>query len=58
MQTKTLEELEHNTMLIEAKQESIKERNIEIAKSMLNKGMDITTISEITGLTKEEIEKL
>ena len=62
----TKEELEKNTMLIEAKQEGIKEgkiegikeRNVEIAKSMLNKGMDITTISEITGLTKEEIEKL
>ena len=29
-----------------------------IAKEMLNKGLDISLISEITGLTKEEIEKL
>ena len=33
-------------------------RNIEIAKNMLNKGMDISTISECTGLSKEEIEEL
>ena len=30
----------------------------EIAKKMKNKGMDIETIVELTGLTNEEIEKL
>ena len=32
--------------------------NIEIAKKMLEKNMDINTISEITGLTTEEITNL
>ena len=36
----------------------IKQRNIEIAKNMLTKNMEITLISELTGLTTEEIEKL
>ena len=34
------------------------ERNIEIAKSMLEKKCEITLISEVTGLSIEEIEKL
>lgn len=35
-----------------------KDKQIEIAKRMLSKGIDIDTIIEITELTKEEIEKL
>ena len=38
--------------------EGKKERSIEIAKKMKSKKMDIDDIIEITGLTKEEIEKL
>lgn len=38
--------------------EGIKESRIDIAKKMLNKGIDIETISEITELEKEEVEKL
>jgi predicted transposase/invertase (TIGR01784 family) len=34
------------------------ERNIEIARNMLSKGMEVSVIGEITGLTKKEIEKL
>ncbi len=34
------------------------ERNIEIAKNMLKKGMEIKDISEITGLSIEEIENI
>ena len=34
------------------------QKTLEIAKKMLNKNIDITTIEEITGLTKEEITKL
>ena len=34
------------------------ERNIEIAKNMLSKNMDIKLISEITGLTEDEINSL
>ena len=40
------------------KKEGKKERNIEIAKSMLKKGMELNLISELTGLTVEEIELL
>jgi predicted transposase/invertase (TIGR01784 family) len=35
-----------------------KNKSIEIAKNMLSKNMDISLISEITSLTKEEIENL
>lgn len=42
----------------EGKIEGANERNIIIAKNMLNKIMDISTISEITGLTESEIENL
>ena len=42
----------------EGREEGREERNIEIAKEMLNKGFDISTISEITGLSRDEIEKL
>ena len=38
--------------------EGRKERSIEIAKKMKEENMDISTITKITGLTKEEIEKL
>lgn len=39
-------------------QEGIKEEKVNIAKNMLNKNMDISTIIEITGLSKEYILKL
>lgn len=56
----------HNTLMKNAKEEGLaegyaggsKETKIEIAKNMLNKNMDIETISEVTCLTKEEIETL
>ena len=52
----------HNTLMVNAKEEGyaegFSEGKLEIAKNMLNKNIDINTISEITGLTKEEIEKL
>ena len=44
----------HDSGTLEGK----KERSIEIAKKMKSKKMDIDDIIEITGLTKEEIEKL
>ena len=40
------------------KKEAKKERDKEIAKLMLADGDDIEKISRITGLSKEEIEKL
>ena len=41
-----------------AKREGIKEGKKQDAKKMLAKKIDINTIIEITGLTKEEIENL
>lgn len=38
--------------------EAKKERDIEIAKGMIGKGMDIALIQELTGLTEEEINAL
>ena len=42
----------------EGKIEGAKEEKIQIAKNMLKKGINILDIAEITGLSKEEIEKL
>lgn len=42
----------------EGKAEGIKEKTVEIAKNMLKKKMNIKDISEITGLTEEEINSL
>ncbi|MEO1516578.1 MAG: Rpn family recombination-promoting nuclease/putative transposase [Bacteroidota bacterium] len=42
----------------EGKEEGREERNAEIAKVLKDKGMPIDEISEITGLSREEIEKL
>jgi len=42
----------------EGRKEGRKEANIEIAKKLIKKGMSVEEIADITGLTKEEIEKL
>ncbi|MCB0515733.1 MAG: Rpn family recombination-promoting nuclease/putative transposase [Chitinophagales bacterium] len=42
----------------EGKAEGKEERAIEIARNILGKGLDISLISELTGLSQEEIEKL
>ena len=42
----------------EGKKEGEKQKQIEIAKKMLNKNKPIEEIIEFTGLTKEEIERL
>jgi predicted transposase/invertase (TIGR01784 family) len=39
-------------------EKGVEKRNIEIAKMMLEKGLDIPLIMDITGLTREEIMKL
>ncbi len=44
--------------LKEGKKEGKKEMSIEITKKCLQKGMSISEIIELTGLSKEEIEKL
>ena len=38
--------------------EGKKEKQLEIAKKMINKGMDVSVISELIGLSVEEIRKL
>ena len=42
----------------EGKSEGKSQNTIKIAKKMIEKQIDIALIMEITGLTKEEIEKL
>lgn len=57
---------DYNTGMRTAKEKGIEEglkegaklKNLENAKNMLKKGIEMQTIEEITGLTKEEIEKL
>jgi len=46
------------SMKVDAEDRVKKERDKEIATGMLRKNFDIKTIIELTGLTKEEIEKL
>lgn len=47
-----------NTMHSRGFEQGSKEKQLEIAKNMLSKGINIDTISEITGLTKNELEDL
>ena len=51
-----------NSHLDEARAEGISqgksERNIEIAKNMLNEGINLSAIAKCTGLTEEEINSL
>ncbi len=47
-----------NTHLEKGRKEGRIEEKIEVAKKMILKGVEIPFISEITGLTKEEIEKI
>ena len=39
-------------------EEGVKQNSFDIAKRMLEKGIDIETISELTGLTAEEVSRL
>ena len=41
-----------------ARREGKRETQLEVAKKMKEKNIDINLIIEITGLTKEEVEKL
>ena len=42
----------------EGRAEGVKQNSFDIAKRMLEKGIDIETISELTGLTAEEVSGL
>lgn len=50
--------MDQEQLMYEAKRDGKKEGKLEVAKKMLEKGIDIQTIEEITGLKKEEIEGL
>ena len=54
----TKEELEKNTLIEEAEQRGIEKNKLEIAKNMIKENIDIDIISKITGLDKQELEKL
>ncbi len=45
-------------MRLTGNDEGKKEKQLEIAKKMINKGMELSTISELTGLSIEEIKEL
>ena len=42
----------------EGREEGAKQKSFDIAKRMLEKGIDVETISELTGLTEKEISEL
>ena len=42
----------------EGREEGAKQKSCDIAERMLEKGIDIETISELTGLTAEEVSRL
>ena len=42
----------------EGREEGAKRNSCDIAKRMLEKGIDVETISELTGLTEEEVSRL
>ena len=48
----------HNTLIKEVYEQGSTSEKYEIARNMLNKGIDRSTISECTGLSKEKIEEL
>ena len=52
------QELIQNTEKAMAYEEGIKQEKLEIAKNMLAKKMDISTVSELTGLDADTLEKL
>jgi predicted transposase/invertase (TIGR01784 family) len=42
----------------EGKEEGMQARNIEIAKNMLGRGLELKLIQEVTGLSQAEVEKI
>ena len=55
---KIVEETKMENAKAEGLSEGISQRNIEIAKNMIKEKMDISIISKVTGLSKEEVQKL
>ena len=57
-EAKMLDEIERYDTIKNSKEEGIEQNKIETAKRMLDEKLDIDLISKITGLTKEEIQKI
>lgn len=57
-QSRKMAIMDYNTGIREAKEEGERKSKKEIAQKLLKKNMTIEEIEEITGLNKEEIEKL
>ena len=55
---KIVKETKMENAKAEGLSEGISQSKIEIAKNMLEEKMDISIISKVTGLSKEEIQKL
>ena len=55
---KVSQELMDEQLYLAGKSDGVQQRNIEIVKNMLHVSMSIEDISRITGLSKEEIEKI
>ena len=53
-----MQEMIRNTELEEAVEKGSQEKALEIAKNLLNAKMDLDSIAKMTGLSREEIEKL
>ena len=51
-------EIDRKFAMTAARDQGRAEGKIDVAKKMLEKNIDISLIIEVTGLTKEEIEKL
>ena len=58
MDQKAIQDFGYDKGRKEGKEEGIKEGIAEVAKKLKDKNVDIETITEVTGLSKEEIEKL
>ena len=54
----TVKNLEYKAGIKEGIEQGIEQKSKDIALKMLEKGIDIESISEITGLSKEEVESL
>ena len=61
-QSRKMAEIDYNSKIALAREEEIKngkeEGKEEIAKKLIEMGMEINQIAKITGLSKEKIEKL
>ena len=55
---KVSQELMDEQLYLAGKSDGVQQRNMEIVKNMLHVSMSIEDISKITGLSKEEIEKI